>query len=66
MTKDLLVSRRAVIASGIALGVSALAPMARAAAPLKVAGAVVRDDQDLDPERHVGTVASDPWPHPEP
>jgi basic membrane protein A len=38
MTKDILISRRAVIASGIALGVSALAPMARAATPLKVAG----------------------------
>ena len=38
MTKDILISRRAVIASGIALGVSTLAPMARAAAPLKVAG----------------------------
>jgi basic membrane protein A len=38
MTKDILISRRAVIASGIALGVSTLAPMARAATPLKVAG----------------------------
>jgi basic membrane lipoprotein Med (substrate-binding protein (PBP1-ABC) superfamily) len=38
MTKDMLISRRAVIASGIALGASALAPLARAAAPLKVAG----------------------------
>jgi basic membrane protein A and related proteins len=38
MTKDMLVSRRAVIVSGIALGVSTLAPMARAAAPIKVAG----------------------------
>ena len=38
MTRDILVSRRTVIASGIALGVSTLAPMARAAAPLKVAG----------------------------
>jgi basic membrane lipoprotein Med (substrate-binding protein (PBP1-ABC) superfamily) len=38
MTKDMLISRRAVIASGIALGVSGFAPLARAAAPLKVAG----------------------------
>ncbi|MDE1994933.1 MAG: BMP family protein [Rhizobiaceae bacterium] len=38
MSKDILMSRRAVIASGIALGVSGWAPMARAAAPLKVAG----------------------------
>ena len=38
MTKDILISRRAVIASGIALGVSSLAPLARAAAPMKVAG----------------------------
>ena len=38
MTKDLLMSRRALMASGIALGVSGLAPIARAAAPLKVAG----------------------------
>jgi basic membrane lipoprotein Med (substrate-binding protein (PBP1-ABC) superfamily) len=38
MTKDILISRRTVIASGIALGVSTLAPIARAAAPLKVAG----------------------------
>ncbi len=38
MTKDMLISRRAMIASGIALGVSSLAPLARAAAPLKVAG----------------------------
>ena len=38
MTNDILISRRAVIASGIALGVSTLAPMVRAAAPLKVAG----------------------------
>lgn len=38
MTKDMLISRRAVIASGIALGVSSFAPRARAAAPLKVAG----------------------------
>ncbi|MFB2552012.1 BMP family protein [Ensifer soli] len=37
MTNDLLISRRAVIASGIALGAAALAPAARAAAPLKVA-----------------------------
>ncbi len=37
MTKDILISRRAVIASGIALGVSGFAPLARAAAPLKVA-----------------------------
>ncbi|MBW9064431.1 BMP family protein [Rhizobium herbae] len=38
MTKDILISRRGVIASGIALGLSTLAPIARAAAPLKVAG----------------------------
>ena len=38
MTNEIMISRRAVIASGIALGVSTLAPMARAAAPLKVAG----------------------------
>lgn len=38
MTKDMLISRRAVIASGIALGVSGLAPLARASTPLKVAG----------------------------
>lgn len=38
MTKDLLMTRRAVIASGVAFGVSTLAPMARAATPLKVAG----------------------------
>lgn len=38
MTNEIMLSRRAVIASGIALGVSALAPAARAAAPLKVAG----------------------------
>ena len=38
MTNEIRISRRAVIASGIALGVSTLAPMARAAAPLKVAG----------------------------
>ncbi|OJF95859.1 BMP family protein [Pararhizobium antarcticum] len=38
MNREVILSRRAVLASGIALGVSALAPMARAAAPLKVAG----------------------------
>lgn len=38
MTKDILISRRAVIASGIALGVSGFVPLARAAAPMKVAG----------------------------
>ena len=38
MTNDLRMSRRAVIASGIALSVSTLAPGARAATPLKVAG----------------------------
>jgi len=38
MTNGMLISRRAVIASGVALGVSTLAPMARAATPLKVAG----------------------------
>jgi basic membrane protein A len=38
MTKDVLISRRAVIASGIALGVTGFAPLARAAAPMKVAG----------------------------
>ena len=38
MTNEIMISRRAVIASGIALGVSTLTPMARAAAPLKVAG----------------------------
>ncbi|MGO4568546.1 BMP family protein [Rhizobium sp. 2YAF20] len=38
MIKDILISRRAVIASGIALGVTGLAPLARAAAPMKVAG----------------------------
>lgn len=38
MTKDILISRRTVVASGIALGLSGLAPLARAAAPMKVAG----------------------------
>ncbi len=38
MTKDILISRRAVVASGLALGVLGLAPIGRAAAPLKVAG----------------------------
>jgi basic membrane protein A len=38
MTNEILISRRAIIASGIALGVSTLAPFARAATPLKVAG----------------------------
>jgi basic membrane protein A and related proteins len=38
MTRDIGLSRRAVIASGIAVGVSALATAARAAAPMKVAG----------------------------
>lgn len=38
MTKDILISRRAVIASGIALGLSGFAPLARAATPMKVAG----------------------------
>jgi basic membrane protein A len=38
MNKDIMLSRRAVLASGLALGVSSLAPLARAAAPLKVAG----------------------------
>jgi basic membrane protein A and related proteins len=38
MTRDTRISRRAVIASGVALGVSALTTASRAAAPLKVAG----------------------------
>ncbi len=38
MTNEIILSRRAVIASGIALGVSAFAPAACAAAPLKVVG----------------------------
>jgi basic membrane lipoprotein Med (substrate-binding protein (PBP1-ABC) superfamily) len=38
MTKDILISRRSVVASGIALGLSGLAPLARASAPMKVAG----------------------------
>ncbi|MCA1493257.1 BMP family protein [Ensifer sp. NBAIM29] len=38
MTRDLMMSRRNVLASGLALGVSALAPAVRASAPIKVAG----------------------------
>ncbi|WP_027998903.1 BMP family protein [Sinorhizobium arboris] len=38
MTRDLMMSRRNVLASGLALGVSAFAPAARASAPIKVAG----------------------------
>ncbi|MDO6966380.1 BMP family protein [Rhizobium alvei] len=38
MTKEFLISRRTVLASGLALGVSGLAPFARAATPMKVAG----------------------------
>ncbi|MQX64535.1 BMP family ABC transporter substrate-binding protein [Sinorhizobium meliloti] len=38
MTRDLMMSRRDVLASGLVLGVSALAPAVRASAPIKVAG----------------------------
>jgi basic membrane protein A len=38
MTKEILISRRSVIASGVVLGISGLAPKALAAAPMKVAG----------------------------
>ncbi|RVO72218.1 BMP family protein [Sinorhizobium meliloti] len=38
MTRDLMMSRRNVLASGLVLGVSALAPAVRASAPIKVAG----------------------------
>ncbi|ASP67592.1 BMP family protein [Sinorhizobium meliloti] len=38
MTRDLMMSRRNVLASGVVLGVSALAPAVRASAPIKVAG----------------------------
>jgi basic membrane lipoprotein Med (substrate-binding protein (PBP1-ABC) superfamily) len=38
MTKDILISRRAVLASGLALSASAFVPSVRAAAPIKVAG----------------------------
>jgi len=38
MTNEILISRRTVVASGIALGLSGLAPLARAATPMKVAG----------------------------
>lgn len=38
MTSDLMMSRRTLLATGLALGVSSLTPLARAAAPLKVAG----------------------------
>ncbi|WP_085035409.1 BMP family protein [Ensifer aridi] len=38
MTRDLMMSRRNVLASGLALGVSAFAPAVRASAPIKVAG----------------------------
>ncbi|ASP86936.1 BMP family protein [Sinorhizobium meliloti] len=38
MTRDLMISRRNVLASGLVLGVSALAPAVRASAPIKVAG----------------------------
>ncbi|MDW9687686.1 BMP family ABC transporter substrate-binding protein [Sinorhizobium meliloti] len=37
MTRDLMMSRRNVLASGLVLGVSALAPAVRASAPIKVA-----------------------------
>ena len=38
MTSDLMMSRRTLLATGLALGVSSLTPLARATAPLKVAG----------------------------
>ncbi|QRM57420.1 BMP family protein [Sinorhizobium sp. BG8] len=38
MTNRILISRRAVLATGLAVGVSGLVPSARAQAPLKVAG----------------------------
>ncbi|WP_027992054.1 BMP family protein [Sinorhizobium meliloti] len=38
MTRDLMMSRRNLLASGLVLGVSALAPAVRASAPIKVAG----------------------------
>lgn len=38
MPNDILLSRRAVLATGLALGASALAPSVRAAQPVKVAG----------------------------
>ncbi|YCI06277.1 BMP family protein (plasmid) [Ensifer sp. D2-11] len=38
MARDLMMSRRNVLASGLAFGVSALAPAVRASAPIKVAG----------------------------
>ncbi|AEG06624.1 BMP family ABC transporter substrate-binding protein [Sinorhizobium meliloti] len=38
MTRDLMMSRRNVLASGLVLGVSALGPAVRASAPIKVAG----------------------------
>ncbi|MDE3812374.1 BMP family protein [Sinorhizobium meliloti] len=38
MTRDLMMSRRNVLATGLVLGVSALAPAVRASAPIKVAG----------------------------
>ncbi|MDX0111121.1 BMP family ABC transporter substrate-binding protein [Sinorhizobium meliloti] len=38
MTRDLMMSRRNVLASGLVLGVSAFAPAVRASAPIKVAG----------------------------
>ncbi len=38
MARDLMMSRRNVLASGLALGVSAFAPGVRASAPVKVAG----------------------------
>ncbi|NRP72950.1 Purine-binding protein [Ensifer psoraleae] len=38
MTRDLMMSRRSVLASGLALGVSAFVPTVRASTPIKVAG----------------------------
>lgn len=38
MTKDIFISRRLVLASGLALGASTIMPRARAAGPIKVAG----------------------------
>ena len=38
MSKDILLSRRTVLATGLALGASAFAPAVRAAGPVKVAG----------------------------
>jgi len=38
MTKSIYMTRRAILASGLALGASSFIPGARAAAPIKVAG----------------------------